>query len=86
MQRKKSTKDTRNAAYKRLKQQFDLYVEFNTVRWNEVREAQKAAAVYQREYERRTVELNAVIQENEALKLEVEHLRVLTANCECEEY
>ncbi|KYG89999.1 hypothetical protein A0U40_09755 [[Bacillus] sp. KCTC 13219] len=38
MQRKKSTKDTRNAAYLELKRQFDLYVEFNTANQRELRD------------------------------------------------
>ena len=29
--------------------------------------------------------LSKIVSENEALKIEVEHLRVIVANCECDE-
>lgn len=38
MQRKKSTKDTRNAAYRRLQKEYENYARFNNVQMRDVAE------------------------------------------------
>ena len=43
MQKKKSTKDTRSAEYRKLKAEFERYVQYNTVQRKYVRDAQYIA-------------------------------------------
>ena len=43
MQKKKSTKNTRNAEYRKLKDEFERYVQYNTVQRKYVRDAENIA-------------------------------------------